>query len=156
MSQSTDGLLAYGYDLGCSEEWKVREATGEYGELVLPWYTEEDDEGEGGEGGDFPDAAQKTLRAAGGFTGDGYDGRREADERTGVTIETYCSDGYPMYVLSAKTLEAGRGDIIDATESLGADRSAWDERLAWALKALGLTPVQEKPAWLLCSYADGF
>lgn len=156
MGQATDGLLVYGYDLGCSDEWKVREVSGEYGELAAPWY--EDD------GGDFASAAQAALRVAVGFTetwetrtGDGYFTReREADQRVGVEIETYCSDSYPMYVLCAAKLTAARGEIIDTTEKLSADRSAWDERLAWAFKALGLTPLQEKPAWLLCSYADGF
>ena len=158
MSQSTDGLLVYGYNLGSSDDgWKVREASGEYGELVTPWYNEERQQGL-----DFLEAATEALLAASGFTEQDtlargyYDRRLGALERMGVEIETYCSDVAPMYVLCADSETASRGAIIDMTEKLSADRTAWDERLTWALKALSLSPVQEKPAWLLCSYADGF
>lgn len=149
MSQSTNGILAYGYDIaGGDAEWKVREV-GEYGELKLDWLDEDD--------GDFATAAEKRLLAAAGFTetdytADGYFKReREAEARSGVEFESYCSGDYPMYLLAAKgsVTTAYRGDCkaIDFTV-----HPEWDDKLRAALGALGMTPTQERARWLLCSY----
>lgn len=157
MGVSTDAILAYGYDLGGDEDgWKVREA-GEYGELELDWLGEEDEDYEG-----FGEAAMARIRAAAGFTetdwqAEGYYDRKHAAEKlAGVEIETYCSDEAPMYLLAAKVHTVARGSIKDAAALMaGADdatRQEWDAKLAAAVTALGMTPVQEKPAWLLCSY----
>lgn len=158
MGQSTNGMLVYGYDLGGGEEeWKVREAD-KYGGLEgLDWLPDPDDEDSDG----IADAMMTRLLAASGFTetdweADGYFGRvRAAEEALGVEIETYCSDDYPMSVLAAKTLTAYRGDcdVLDmAALNDPGTLAGYDAKLAAALVALGLTPVQEKPAWLLCSY----
>jgi hypothetical protein len=153
MGVSTDAILAYGYDLGGDEDgWKVREA-GKYGELELDWLDEEDD---------FTEQAMDRIRAAAGFTetdwqAEGYFDRKHAAEAAaGVEIEMYCSDEAPMYLLAAKVHTVSRGHIKDAAALMaGADdatRREWDAKLAAAVAALGMTPVQEKPAWLLCSY----
>lgn len=157
MSTSTDGILAYGYDLGGSEGWKI-EGLGEYGEMPeLAWYDEESDTA------DFQDAAERRLLAElAGFTetyGDGHDGyfgrEREVKARLGVEFETYCSDSYPMFVLATKVITVYRGSVehIDMAELVVApEMNGWDEKLRAALTALGITPVQAKPSWLLCSY----
>jgi hypothetical protein len=156
MGVSTDAILAYGYDLGGDEGgWKVAGA-GEYGELDLPWL---DDEAEDYA---FGEAAMDRILAAAGFTetdyrAEGYYDRKHAAEaRAGVEIETYCSGDYPMYLLAAKVHTVARGFIKDAAALLAeADEATlreWDAKLAGAVAALGMTPVQERPTWLLCSY----
>lgn len=158
MGQSTNGMLAYGYDLGGEEEWKLQEA-GEYGELPnLPWFDEEDEDGDG-----FQEAAERRLLAEiAGFTeewsssNEGYHDREKAAKaRVGVGFDTYCSGDYPMFLLAAKVITVYRGDVenIDVAElAVAPEMNGWDERLQAALQALGITPVQEKAKWLLASY----
>jgi hypothetical protein len=158
MGQSTNGILAYGYDLGGEEGgWKVREA-GEYGELTLPWLPDPEAE----EDYDLEELLERRLLDASGFTEtyedgrEGYFGRESAAKAAlGVELESYCMGDYPMYVLATKVLTAYRGDcdVIDMAElSRPEILAGWDTKLSAALAALGMTPVQEKPAWLLCSY----
>ncbi len=151
MGTSTNAILAYGYDLGGGEdEWKVREVD-EDGLLDLPWYSDEDM--------DIMDAATDVLRTAAGWVdGDygapGYFEQRQAiDDQVGVEIKDYCSGDYPMYLLSAKTITVRRGDakLLDLA-GLQAETDTYDERLRAACEVLGITPTQEKPAWILVSY----
>ncbi|MFF8100157.1 hypothetical protein ACF07S_10335 [Streptomyces sp. NPDC016640] len=157
MGQSTNGMLVYGYDLGGEEEWKIREA-GEYGELPpLDWFDPDNEEGDG-----FQEAAERRLLAQlADFTetdwrADGYFEReREAKARLGVEFDTYCSGDYPMYLLAAKVITVYRGSAeeIDMTElAIAPEMNGWDEKLNAAVQALGITPTQDKPKWLLCSY----
>jgi len=155
-------MLVYGYDLGGGEDdgWKVREA-GEYGELRVPWLPDPDTE-EATEDLDIPDEMKRCLLIASGFTEtyedgrEGYFGREsEAEAALGIELESYCSGEYPMYILAAKVLTAHRGDcdVLDlAALSDPATLAAYDQKLNAALAVLGITPVQDKPAWLLCSY----
>lgn len=152
MGTSTDAILAYGYDLGAEEdEWKVQEV-GEYGGLNVGWWADEDEDG------DFIEAAENRLLAANGFTEtdwqvDGYFKRRdEALAALGVAIVSHCSREVPMYILAAHSTTAHRGSpkTIDPS-SLVALQEGADARLARALEALGITPTQEAPAWLLAS-----
>ena len=152
MGTSTDGILAYGYNLGGDDSgWEVAEAD-EHGGLELDWLA--DDPG-------FTTAAMDKLLAAAGFTEtdwqvDGYSKRKKAaEESLGVEFETYCSDDFPMYLLAAKVITVSRGYVepIDMTELVEAPNvNGWDGKLRSALSTLGLTPKQEKPQWLLCSY----
>lgn len=169
MGRSTNGILAYGYDLGGPEEWKVREWDDDSYTLNVPWAPREGDEGDNDADEDEDEESSWEGRLTGQIVrawnvqhgtsykpGDWSDGE-DVLKLAGIELETYCSDSYPMYVLcAADPLTAYRGDAVDTTEKLAADRAQWDEQLSWALQALGLTPKQEKPAWLLCSYADGF
>lgn len=155
MGQSTDALLAYGYDLGGDEGWKLEDC-GEYGELPeLPWLDENDD--------DFQSAAERHLLAEiAGFTerwakgSEGYwDREREAKARVGVQFDTYCSGNYPMYLLATKVITVHRGSVkdIDMAElAVEPEMNGWDEKLRAALTALGITPQQAEPRWLLASY----
>lgn len=161
MGVRTDGILAYGYDLGGEDEWKVREAD-EYGGLIPGtggWVPDPEAE----EDCDLISLAERQMLDASGFTEtyedgrEGYFGReREAKEALGVEFEAYCSDEYSQYLLAAKVLTAGRGDVKDVSALMaGADEATlreWDGKLRRALEVLGLTPVQDKPKWLLCSY----
>lgn len=164
MGQSTNAILAYGYDLGGDEEgWKIREA-GEYGELPdelpegLAWYNPDSDD-------DFTTQAEERLLAQiGGFTEkwapggreSGYfDRKKAAEEQVGVEFESYCSGEFPMYVLAAHVITVYRGhsQLIDPA-ALANDPATqgWDEKLTAAITALGMTPKQEKPGWVLVSY----
>jgi hypothetical protein len=140
MGRSADGILAYGFELGGSDEWLVREA-GEYGELELDWYNEasEDDAGED-ESGDFADAAAYRLLA---------------EKALGVKIQSHGYDDPPQYLLVTKVLKASQGEVEDAGAFIAiaddATRQEWDVKLRAALEVLGLTPKQEHAKWLLCS-----
>lgn len=159
MSQSTNGLLVYGYDLGSEEKWKVREWDDEEYVLNVPWIDSDAEEVT-----DWGEAlARQVVTAWNAARGTTYNPGKWSDQEdvlklAGIEFETYCSDSYPMYVLCAAEASetAYRGKCIDVTGKIAASRPAWDEQLAWALAALGMTPLQGKPAWLLCSYADGF
>lgn len=151
MGTSTDAYLLYGYDLGSDEGWKLQ-GLGEYEEWEPDWL--EDD--------DLPGSAEKRLLASVGFTevwsrhNVGYfDRKNAAVAQVGVTIESHCSGEYPMYVLSAKKLDASRGDVV-TVEPAALQAAVGDEdldgKLARACEALGIQPTQERPAWLLCSY----
>lgn len=157
MGQSTNGILAYGYDLGGDEEWKIA-GLGEYGELPpLDWYSTDDD------GDDFQSAAERRLLAElADFTetwtkdNEGYfDRERKAQARLGVEFDTYCSGEYPMYLLAAKVITVYRGDVKDidmAALAVEPEMNGWDEKLRAALAVLGITPAQDRAKWLLCSY----
>lgn len=154
MGQSTNGMLAYGYDLGGDDGWKLQ-GLGEYGEFPeLPWLDE--DEG-------FQESAERRLLAEiAGFTetwssgNEGYFEReREAKARLGVAFDTHCSGDYPMYLLATKVITVYRGSVKDidmAALAVEPEMNGWDEKLRAALAALGITPQQPEPRWLLCSY----
>jgi hypothetical protein len=157
MGTSTDAYLMYGYDLGSEEDWKIQ-GLGEYGEWKPDWLNvDEDAEDEP----DWTEEIQKQLRKSVGFTetdweADGFYKRQAAaDAQIGVELESHCSGEYPMYVLAAKTITAGRGypvTVEPAALQAAVLDGGLDEKLARAIEALGIQPVQEKPAWLLCSY----
>ncbi|MGX1301367.1 hypothetical protein RKD35_002855 [Streptomyces albogriseolus] len=137
MGRATDAILAYGYDLGGPDDtWHVQE-TNEYGVLnPRAWWNEEQDDPT------FLEAAQARLAEAG---------------VTGVEVRRHCTHTYGEYLLVTTATVAHRGypktlDLDDLTRSqLAAD---WDDQLAAALAALGLTSTQDAPAWLLAVYAE--
>lgn len=156
MGTSTNGILFYGYNLGGGEdEWHIEEA-GEYGEWEPDWYDAEDEDGP-----DIVTAAENRLLASVGFTetdwrADGYFSRQaEAEARLGVVVDSHCSGDYPIYFLAAHKITVRRGyaEEIDLTQ-LEASRveQDWDGKLRAAVEALGITPKQAKPMWLLVSY----
>lgn len=158
MGVSTDAILAYGYDLGGDDEWKVQEVD-EYGGLLdVGWVPDP----ETGEDFDLIGLAERQLLGAAGFTETYEDGRKDyfarenaAKAALGVEFAFYCSDESPMHILAAKVHTVARGYVGDAAALIDADaatRQEWDAKLASALHALGWTPVQEKPKWLLVSY----
>jgi hypothetical protein len=151
---SASGILAYGYNLGGGDGWEIAE-TGEYGELALDWFDPEDEDT------DFVTEAEKRLLVAAGFTetdwrADGYFAReREAKAALGVRFESYCSGDYSQYALATKVITVSWGEVeqIDMVELVEAPNvHGWDDKLRAALETLGLTPKQESPRWLLCSY----
>lgn len=153
MGISTNGILAYGYDLGSEGDgWSVREVD-DYGQLTTPWAPDEDEDD-----ADMESIVERVLLEAVGFTetdywADGYYERKRAAEATvGVELVAYCSGEYPMYVLAASSTSVRRGFVETIDPATMTDTAAMDERLAWALGVLCITPMQEAPAWLLASY----
>ncbi|MDP5310402.1 hypothetical protein [Streptomyces poriferorum] len=158
MGQSTNAILAYGYNLGGEEGWEL-EGVGEYGEMpTLDWYSPNNEDGD-----DFQTAAEtKLLAEIAGFTeqwhskNEGYfDRERAAKARLGVEFDTHCSGDYPMYLLATKVITVHRGSVegIDPN-GLAAQpqQNGWDDKLRTALQVLGITPTQGQAKWLLCSY----
>lgn len=149
MGTTTNGILAYGYDLGSGDEWRVDGASVARMEALA-----DDDAG-------LTEAVEAALLAAVGFTetdwrADGYfDRKKAAEKRAGVEVEHHCHGDYPMYLLSAHTITAYRGDVetVDfAALTAQAEAEEWDAKLSDALAVLGIKPKQERPAWLLVSY----
>lgn len=138
MGTSTNGMLAYGYDLG--EEFGFEDTA------EPDWYDETDG---------WQESAEKALLAAHGFTEtdwrvDGYFARLEAAKKEmGVEFDVYCSGDYPLYLIAAKVQTVYRGDA-DPVDMTLPDNA--DERIAWALGVLGVKPKADKPQWLLASY----
>jgi len=152
MGTSSDAVLAYGYDLG---EWSKIQGAGEFGEdLSLPWLDDDCDDS-------YTDQAERCLLASVGFTEEwepdsGYwDRKKDAEARLGVQFETYCSDNAPMHVLAAHVITVSRGDckVLDLPALAAMPfEGLWDDKLRAACEALGITPTQEQPGWLLVSY----
>lgn len=144
MGQSTNAILAYGYDLGEGDELVDRD-----------WLSDDEDDLGGA-------LEQRLLAELVGFTEtwethpDGFFEReREAKARLGVQVYTHCSDGNPMLLLASHVITARRG--FPETLDLAAYASMpgtlhWNGRLQEALNALQITAPQREPGWLLCSY----
>jgi len=167
MGTSTNGIFAYGYDLGGAEDdWAG--LLGPDGEEIDPdelpaWYDPDGDDG-------FGEQAIEHLLRATGFLVVPWSDREdwpaeqaqdyhrtysEAEKALGVQFETHCSGDYPMYLLVAWHDYAlrGKAETIDL-EQLLAQRTAedWDAKLAWAIQTLELRPKADKPQWLLASW----
>jgi hypothetical protein len=154
MGTSASAKLVYGYDLGgANNGWKVQQAD-EYGCLdvdAIDWVTEDDDF-------DFGGAAEERLLASIGFTdtdwrANGYHVRlSEAKERLGLEIVFYSHHDSSMHALAAHVIEQGwsEGKVLDLT-ALAAmpEANGWDAKLAAAIEALGMTPTQAQPGWIL-------
>lgn len=162
MGQSTNGVLAYGYDLGSEEGWKVREAQegpgNEYGYLKTSWYDGEAVDESEDDGEELIDRMQRRLYDS--IPGlppveSGWECEDPVKEHLGVWFEAYCSGDYPMYILATHEMTVYRGDadVVDMVALIEAPAlNSWDDKLRHALSVLELTPLQEKPEWLLASY----
>lgn len=158
MDPDPDGILVYGYALGGPEEgWKI-DGLAKWGSLITPWYRCEDD--------DFATLADRQLLIAHGFTEgypeeytpgavDAYYARRKAAERAiGVEVSSCGGNEYPGFLLRTYRVSAEWSEtVVIDWPALEARRVAedWDGKLAAALTALGLKPLQDRPQWLLTS-----
>jgi hypothetical protein len=154
---SASAHLAYGYDLGSGEDFKAAER-GEYGDPKLPWLPTDED-------GDcvysnFGEEVENRLLASVGFTeadwrADGhFERKRDAEKRVGVELDYSGHSDYSGWLLIAKESERS----VEWAESMAVDLSeltnrpsyeGWDTKLADALAALGITPAQAGPKWLV-------
>ncbi len=144
MGMNVDATLAYGYDLGGSDQWFVAETTGEWGSLNLSWYDEESS------GGFVEQMFNALWRAMPEPPECQYDFQRQdaAEKHWGVKMEHAGSHDYPGYVLAIP----GSGSSVDWAETMALDlddlrakpaASGWDEKLAAVLAVLGITPIRQ-------------
>ena len=159
MGTTIKAELSYGYRLqGSDGEWLVREVHPDDSDLWglnLDWFDNED-----GDEDNFDEAAKRRLLATVGFTEtdwrvDGYhDRQRAAEDRLGVQLERTGYEAEDL-LLVTKQIGAylGNAEVIDPAILVAeGERGDADARLRSALAVLGLTPVQEQPAWLLTAY----
>lgn len=162
MGMTASAHLAYGYDLGSVEDFKA-EKRSEYGSPKLPWFDQEEDEDDGSEpAGDFAGLAERVLLDSIGFTerytedagSDYFRREREAKARLGVEVGFSGHPDYPGWILVA----TGSEKSVDWAETMTLDPfvlertpidEGWDGKLEAALAALGITPTQGGPCWLV-------
>lgn len=157
MGSSPRAHLAYGYDLGNGEGFKAAERD-EFGGPHLPWLPVDEDED--ADPADFGEELEKALLASIGFTetdwrAEGYHNRkRTAKQQLGVHLHFSGGEESTGWVLVA----TGSESSVDWDETMGLDpgelirrpnRELWDTKLAYALTALGITPTQDGPKWLV-------
>jgi hypothetical protein len=154
MGTTIKAELSYGYRLqGGDGEWFVREVHPDDSDLWglnLDWLDDEDA---------FDDVAEKRLLASVGFTetdytADGYFERQDAAKvRLGVALErTGWEAGDLLLITKQIGAYCGEAEPVDPAVLAAEAGSDADARLRSALAVLGLTPVQEQPAWLLTAY----
>lgn len=137
MGQATDALFAYGYDLGDPEDaWNSQETTESGLRLPCEWWRPGQDDPS------FLEAAQARIKEAG---------------VNGLEVYPHGAHTHPDYLLSVHTVTARRGyprELDIPALMRRRDAEEWDDLLAAGLKALGLTPLADAPAWLLAPYAE--
>ena len=147
MGMSAGAHLVYGYDLGGGEDFKAAER-GEYGEPKLPWLPVDED----GDSvyDDFGDEVEQRLLGSEGY----WDRKKEAEKRVGVALTYSGHADYAGWILVAKDSERS----VEWSETMPVDLDeltnrpayeGWDKKLTEALTALGITPTQDGPKWLV-------
>jgi hypothetical protein len=155
------GLVIYGYDLG-AEGRGVREAeeseNNPYGYIKTAWYDEEagNDEDEE-EGLGFTERIELALYAAiPGAPALDYPSACQTPVRDhyGVWLEDYCHYENAHWALAAFSLKVtgSRPELLDlpALQAQAVEEN-WAGKLAAALTLLGLTPIQDRPGWILAA-----
>lgn len=149
MGHAPHAILAYGYDLG--PDWGF----GDLDQDQLPaWYTEEGDEG---------DNALRHLLNANGFKETWEDGLPDYHDREtaakaalGVELVPWGDSYTTTYLLTARNFETDWEDTQWIEPDLATQLPAnAGERLAWALKTLGVNPDQDRPRWILAAHMPG-
>lgn len=154
MSTYHFGVLAYGIDLGTSDEHFIEER-GEWGSLDLPWMRRDED---GFTTENLTEAFTRRLyEAVPGVDGTKTESYQQEDdvwEHYGVKIleHGWLHEGDTVsFALIAYSLEVDGGDALplDLPGLIEMQkRLSFDEKLAGALKVLGVTPTKSA-AWLL-------
>jgi hypothetical protein len=130
MGSNPRAHLAYGYDLGSYADFKAAER-GEYGSPDLPWL------GEDTATYGFSEAVEARLPVPAAVEID-FSGAEE-------------SVGWMLIVKgSERSVEWDEAMAIDVDQLTNRPaRENWDFKLADALTALGITPTQDGPKWLV-------
>jgi len=161
------GIIAYGYDLGGGGGTLLLRETQEssenpYGELRTPWYDGTVDlDDEPGDTPNRPDVFEALIGALYAAIPGAPDGAWGSDQEKavrgyfGVWLVDHgdCSNDYAK-ILAAydESVEYGSTCVLElGTLQDRAVAQDWDGKLAAVLRRLGITPVAERPGWLLAS-----
>ena len=168
MGQSTNGILAYGYDFGECEPPPLA-GVDEYESWRPPEFTAEPGSDEYYDF-DFHDWAERKLLATAGrpVEEESYFDPEETKKYYGVWFQSYCSGEAPMYLLVTHKTTVYRGwteDIDFVALERQRVEEGWDDKLAAVLKVLGIGDLVyrgssrgakegqlQKPRWLIASY----
>lgn len=154
MGSEVDITVGYGYLLGSSDEWELKNL--EDGVLERPWWRDGEEEYE------FEDCAFAALRVAAGLEfpelpfpdhdEDYLERQREADRKHGLTVITYGWGSIDRYALMyAGSVIKGVGVVRGVGAELERRMTSlteMNEALERGLRALDLRPRQERPMWL--------
>lgn len=169
MGASSNGILAYGYDLGGGHEaWKVREVD-QYGSLRTDWYNPDaalarfgDDEEDTDDGDEELTAFEALIKVLYDAIPDlqdpgPYPDREEQVARHYEVAFVAHGDGYNFpqkRILAAYHVapEYGESEPLDLAElQARAVVDDWDGKIAKVLETAGLHPVTDRPTWLLAA-----
>jgi hypothetical protein len=147
--------LVYGYDLGDSESHLIQEVD-KYGSLDMSWIKRD---AEGYPDESLTDAFTRRLYEA--IPGadpaktDSYDQAKPVWNHYGVKVLEHgwlVEGDTPSYALIAHEVQCdgGAAEQLDLAFLIAQEKDlGLSEKLANALRVLEVTPVQEKPSWLL-------
>jgi hypothetical protein len=133
MGQSTDAILAYGYDLNALDKYSEID----FEELI-------------------PKAIQDEIAQVDGH----YDlvesipDFLQMHDCSGVDIIRHCSCDYSMYILGFQAARARRGNVRRLDLSALHDEAVshdWAEKIKRAAEVLGINVKDQTPGWLLVS-----
>lgn len=152
MSDSASGILAYGYDLGGDNDWKL-EGASEYGEYNFPWLVEDYSWQESAERillskiVKFDEKWEDVWRTS---AQDWFHKRlADAMKKLRVEIVRYGTYNDDRYILATKAFTADDYDCM--VVELATDHAAAGI-LDVALAALDIVPTQQEPKWILASF----
>lgn len=143
MGVSTDAHLFYGVEIHSEDDgWLTNEPTRE-------WWTRRNETGDILE---FPDEYDQD-----GYTvAQAYDNVEDQPELKGIGIAWHCHINEPVWVLNICQIRAWRGGPQHLNLRVLEEQrieEQWDQRLAAALKWLGIVP-SVKPGWIIASSSD--
>lgn len=139
MGQSTDAILAYGFEIHSPDEGWLTHEPDEHIE-AQSWYKTECFE-ECAEAGDEcdcePDLGEILTLALKG---------------TPLSVVSHCHRDYPVWMIVAHSIRAWRGDpkYLDLT-ALTNQANGWSTQFNHLWQKLGITPTQVEPRWILAS-----
>jgi hypothetical protein len=142
MSSSPSGHLVYGFHLGSGGDWQIKEKTGDefWSQLDLPWYDAEAEDSPR-----FPEALSDRIDevkakeiAPGLDLVFGGDCQWDENDLYLVIHEIIAYDGGP------KTVDPAWMDREPWAQE-------WQTKLKAACARIGITPIDEHPAWFLVS-----
>lgn len=159
MGSSPSAHIAYGYALGNNERLEFQERDGEYGsDLTVDWWVSYDPDDDGEQ--DVPEASRqiysRLFEAIPDAPAVQYDWEMDdhVEAHFGVTLAYPGASESSGYVLIA----VGSERSVDWDEVMPLSLAVmqqqildngWLPKLAKAIEALGLTPIQDEPNWLV-------